>query len=65
MEQSKTSTITCPHCGHKKTEELPEKYCLIRYQCEECKQTLIPKYGDCCVFCTYGTEKCPSKQVCC
>ena len=59
---SGTSEITCPKCGHKKTETLPEDLCKVKYTCEKCKTDLFPKEGDCCVFCTYGTHKCPSKQ---
>ena len=59
---SNTSEITCPKCGHKKVEELPTEVCLIKYDCEKCQAELTPKDGDCCVFCTYGTHKCPSMQ---
>lgn len=59
---SETSEITCPKCGHKKIEELPTDVCVIKYICENCKTVLTPKMGDCCVYCTYGTHKCPSKQ---
>ena len=59
---SLTSVITCPECGYKKQEILPTDVCLIRYTCEKCHIELLPKNGDCCVFCTYGTHKCPSMQ---
>lgn len=59
---SETSEITCPKCGHKKTETLPTDVCAIIYNCEKCQAKLTPKDGDCCVFCTYGTHKCPSLQ---
>lgn len=59
---SMQSDITCPHCGHTKTEILPTDVCLLKYTCEKCKATLLTKDGDCCVFCSYGTHKCPSKQ---
>lgn len=61
-EVSTTSTITCPKCGHKKQETLPTDICLLKYECENCHAVLHPKDGDCCVFCTYGDHKCPSKQ---
>ncbi|WP_298433560.1 GDCCVxC domain-containing (seleno)protein [Geobacter sp.] len=57
-----TSVITCPHCGHRKEETMPNDACQFFYECEGCKVVLRPKPGDCCVFCSYGTEKCPSKQ---
>jgi hypothetical protein len=56
------STITCPKCGHKKEESLPTDICLIKYSCEKCKAVIRPNEGDCCVFCSHGDHKCPSKQ---
>lgn len=61
-ESSETSEITCPKCGHKATETLPTQVCQIKYNCKKCDTLLMPKEGDCCVFCTYGTHKCPSMQ---
>lgn len=59
---STTSEITCPNCGHKKVELLPTEVCQLAYTCEKCQNVLHPKDGDCCVFCSYGDHKCPSKQ---
>jgi len=59
---SKRSRITCPHCGFQKDEEMPVDACLFFYECETCKARLTPLPGDCCVFCSYGTVKCPPKQ---
>jgi len=56
------STITCPHCGHKKDELMPTNACQYFYECENCKQVLKPKQGDCCVYCSYGSVKCPPIQ---
>ncbi|HEY8783639.1 MAG TPA: GDCCVxC domain-containing (seleno)protein [Mucilaginibacter sp.] len=56
------SILTCPLCGHQKKEIVPLDSCLFFYQCENCKAILNPKPGDCCVFCSYGTVKCPSHQ---
>ena len=56
------SEITCPKCKNTKREKLPTEVCQVSYTCENCKEVLHPKDGDCCVFCTYGTHKCPSKQ---
>ena len=56
------SEITCPKCGHKEMENMPTDVCLLSYECKHCKTVLTPKGEDCCVFCTYGTVKCPSKQ---
>ena len=57
-----TSEITCPYCGHKKTETMPSDVCQLVYTCEECKKEIRAKDGDCCVFCSYGDHKCPSRQ---
>ena len=57
-----TSTITCPLCGFHKVETMPTDACQYFYQCEGCTQVLRPKPGDCCVFCSYGTIKCPPMQ---
>jgi len=62
------STITCPECGHSKEETMPEDSCQFFYECENCKTVIKPQKGDCCVYCSYGTEKCPSiqaKENCC
>ncbi|SCY97700.1 MerC mercury resistance protein [Flavobacterium caeni] len=57
------STITCPNCNHKKTEMMPTNACVFFYECENCKTRLRPLEGDCCVYCSYGTVKCPPIQV--
>ena len=56
------SVITCPNCGHKKEEVMPTDACQYFYDCENCLKVLKPKDGDCCVFCSYGTVKCPPIQ---
>lgn len=57
------SVITCPVCGHLKLETMPVDACQFFYECENCKTILKPKQGDCCVFCSYGSVKCPSIQM--
>lgn len=62
------STITCPICGNEKEEEMPTDTCQYFYECKNCGTVLKPKKGDCCVFCSYGSEKCPpiqEKNQCC
>lgn len=56
------STLTCPECGHKKTEKMPTNACSWFYECEECKVVLKPLEGDCCVYCSYGSVPCPPIQ---
>jgi len=56
------STIICPKCHFEKSEEMPTKACLYFYECTNCGRLLKPKQGDCCVFCSYGSIKCPPQQ---
>jgi len=56
------STLTCPACGHVKEESMPVDACQWFYECEGCQALLRPKEGDCCVFCSYGTNHCPPLQ---
>ncbi len=56
------STITCPHCQFEKSETMLVDSCQVVYECQQCHDTLRPKVGDCCVFCSYGTNPCPPIQ---
>ncbi|HEY5366399.1 MAG TPA: GDCCVxC domain-containing (seleno)protein [Casimicrobiaceae bacterium] len=53
------SRITCPECGHVEEKAMPTDACLWFHECESCRVVLEPRSGDCCVFCSYGTVKCP------
>ena len=57
------SVLTCPQCAHVKSEIMPTDACLFFYACEGCNTLLRPKAGDCCVFCSYGSVKCPPVQM--
>ena len=57
------STLTCPHCGHEETMEMPTDACLFFHECAGCGKRLKPLAGDCCVFCSYGTVPCPPIQL--
>jgi hypothetical protein len=56
------SVLTCPHCGTEKMEIMPSDACQFFYECSHCKTILRPKPGDCCVFCSFGSVKCPPIQ---
>jgi hypothetical protein len=56
------SVITCPKCGHQKEEKMPTDACQFFYACDNCHEVLKPKKGDCCVYCSYGTNVCPPMQ---
>lgn len=62
------STITCPVCDCKEIYEMPIDRCVFFWECPSCKSIIRAKEGDCCVFCSYGDEKCPpvqSESSCC
>ena len=56
------SVLTCPKCGHAKQEIMPTDACQFFYECESCRALLRPEPGDCCVFCSFGSIKCPPVQ---
>lgn len=58
-----TSVLTCPECGHSIELEMPTDACQFFYECQACKSLLRPLAGDCCVFCSYGSVKCPPIQA--
>jgi hypothetical protein len=56
------STLTCPRCGFARQETMPTDACQFYYECNHCKALLRPNSGDCCVFCSFGSVKCPPIQ---
>ncbi|MGH7023495.1 MAG: GDCCVxC domain-containing (seleno)protein [Caulobacteraceae bacterium] len=57
-----TSELTCPRCGHRSVETMPDDACVYFFDCAACGAVLRPKPGDCCVFCSYGSVPCPPIQ---
>ncbi|HET7548369.1 MAG TPA: GDCCVxC domain-containing (seleno)protein [Usitatibacter sp.] len=57
------SVLTCPHCGHARKELMPTDSCTWYYECTHCGALLRPNAGHCCVFCSFGSVKCPPMQV--
>lgn len=57
------SVISCPVCSFQKEETMPTDACQYFYECGNCKSILKPKSGDCCVYCSYGSVKCPPIQA--
>lgn len=57
------STLTCPKCGHRSRDRMPEDACQFFYDCPGCGAVLRPESGDCCVYCSYGDVKCPPVQA--
>jgi hypothetical protein len=62
VEIELASVLTCPNCGFEKEETMPTESCQFFYECTSCKKVIRPKPGDCCVYCSYGTVRCPGKQ---
>lgn len=56
------SQLTCPSCGNTTIEEMPTDACQYFFHCQNCDSRIKPLAGDCCVFCSYGTVKCPPIQ---
>lgn len=52
----------CPECGFQKEKTMPADACTYFYKCRNSETLLKPRGGDCCIFCTYGTVKCPPIQ---
>jgi len=63
VEVTLSSVITCPHCGAKSEEVMPTDACVYFYECKGCRKLLRPITGDCCVFCSFGSVKCPPVQL--
>jgi len=63
LGRGQISVITCPKCGARRRERMPADACQFFYECRGCGSVLRPLPGDCCVFCSYGTVKCPPKQT--
>ncbi len=63
------SVLTCPRCGGARPEAMPTDFCQFFYECPNCGTLLRPLPGDCCVFCSFGSVKCPpiqaSGRACC
>ncbi len=57
------SVLTCPICRSQREEVMSPVTALLTYECRSCHEVLRPKPDDCCVFCSYGSVKCPRAQV--
>ena len=52
-------TLTCPECVHRTAETMPTDRCVFFHQCRGCKAVLKPRAGDCFIYCSYGSVRCP------
>ncbi|MDI6452854.1 GDCCVxC domain-containing (seleno)protein [Peloplasma aerotolerans] len=55
--------LKCPYCGNKENLIMPSDACQYLYECPNCNKIIAPKTGDCCVFCSYGSNPCPPVQL--
>jgi hypothetical protein len=56
------SVLTCPYCGFAQRETMPADACQFFYECLRCHARLRPRPGDCCVFCSFGSVRCPPQR---
>ncbi|WP_281169957.1 GDCCVxC domain-containing (seleno)protein [Leucothrix mucor] len=54
--------MTCPNCKHQETVTMPKMPGGQLYECTRCHTLLSEKPGDCCIYCSYGSRKCPPIQ---
>jgi hypothetical protein len=59
------SVLQCPFCLRKMLLEMPVTACQYFFKCVYCHELIRPRKGDCCVFCSYGSNKCPDRQIAC
>ena len=62
-DSSAAPLVVCPECGHTEALDMPTDACLFFHECGGCRALLRPKAGDCCVFCSYGSVRCPSREI--
>jgi len=58
---ARQTTIRCPECGVEVVEAMPTDACVYFWECRSCGVVVKPRPGDCCVFCSYGSDPCPPK----
>jgi hypothetical protein len=57
------SVLTCPRCRGQSSQTMPTNACIFFFDCPHCGWLLKPNAGDCCVFCSFGSVKCPPIQA--
>lgn len=60
MSTELLARITCPLCRVEFEAEIPERARQLFWHCPACEGVIVPKSGDCCVFCSYADRRCPS-----
>jgi hypothetical protein len=57
------STLTCPNCGHHTEFQMPVHASKKFFECPHCKTSFSSKEDECCIFCTFGSVRCPATQL--
>lgn len=57
------SVLTCPECAHAERLAMPSNACVFFHECASCHALLRPSEGDCCIFCSFGSVRCPPMQT--
>ncbi|WP_420870118.1 GDCCVxC domain-containing (seleno)protein [Catalinimonas alkaloidigena] len=63
MKVQKLSTLRCPICKHQILKRMPLEKTISEFVCMNCSSIIKTKRHECCVFCTYGSVKCPRAQA--
>ena len=50
--------VTCPICSRSRWMTMTTGIQSYFYHCDVCFNLIMPKYGECCIFCSYGSAKC-------
>ena len=57
------SIVTCTNCNHSFVAQMPLIAKVHRVFCPACKKIIETDEGDCCVYCSHGSEKCLKMQL--
>ncbi len=67
VELQLQSTVTCPECGHQRTETMPTAACQFFYECAGCGAVWADAWSatcdDECPRCGHGTSPSHSEEV--
>lgn len=56
------TVIKCPSCGYFQMETMPDGEPVVQWKCPNCGKIAEPRDGDDCVYCSYGSVRCPTAQ---
>lgn len=56
------SVVKCPECGAFQMEEMPEEALVLAWECPGCGRVIRAAEGACCIYCSWGSVRCPRAQ---